>query len=299
MRKAIIFGASGQDGYYLNKLLILNGVKVILISRFGGLIKGDVSDSAFVDNLIKHENPDYIFHFAAKSTTKHTALKENHDSISTGTLNVLESARMHSPHSRIFLSGSALQFSNNSKPINEETPFCASSAYSSERIYSVFLARYFRNTFNMKIYFGYLFHHDSPLRTEDHINKLIVSTVINVKNGSCEKLKIGDPSVKKEFSFAGDIVNAIWIFVNQEKYFESVIGSGKAYKISDWLKYCFNKISKNWNNYVYVDPDFKSEYKILVSDPTKIRMMGWDPKVSFTGLADMMLEYELKSFHIG
>ena len=293
MAKAIIFGASGQDGYYLNELLILKGIEVIPVSRFGGFKKGDVSDSAFVENLIKQECPEYIFHFAARSTTNHNALKENHNSISFGTLNILESARIYSPHSRIFLSGSALQFKNNSTPINEETPFCASSAYSTERIYSVYLGRYFRQAFNMKIYFGYLFNHDSPLRTENHINKLIVSTVTKIKNGSLEKLKIGDPYVKKEFSFAGDIVNAIWILVNQENYFETVIGSGKAYKISELLEYCFLKISRKWEDYVSIDPAFKSDYEILVSDPAKIKMLGWNPTVSFTDLAEMMMRNEL------
>ena len=293
MAKAIIFGASGQDGFYLKELLILKGIEVIPVSRFSGLIKGDVGDSAFVKNLIKQERPEYIFHFAARSTTNHNALEENHYSISGGTLNILESARIHSPHSRIFLSGSALQFRNDSSPINEETPFCATSAYSTERIYSVSLGRYFRQAFNMKIYFGYLFNHDSPIRTENHINKLIVSTVTKIKNGSLEKLKIGDPDVKKEFSFAGDIVNAIWILVNQDNCFETVIGSGKAYKISEWLEYCFFKISRKWEDHVVIDLSFKSDYEILVSDPTKIKLLGWDSVVSFTDLADMMMEKEL------
>ena len=293
MAKAIIFGASGQDGYYLNKLLISKGIEVISVSRFSGVIIGDVSDSKFVENLIKHECPEYIFHFAAKSTTNHNALIENHNSISLGTLNILEAARIYSPHSSIFLSGSALQFRNDSTPISEHTPFCATSAYSAERIYTVYLGRYFRNTFNMKIYFGYLFNHDSPYRSEKHINKHIVSTVNRIKNGSIEKLKIGNPDVKKEFSFAGDIVNAIWILVNQNKVYESVIGSGKAYKISDWLDYCFGKISKNWEDNVIIEPYFQSEYEILVSNPQLIKNLNWDPVLSFTDLADLMLSNDI------
>jgi len=290
--KAIIFGPNGQDGYYLGLLLKQSGIEVYGSSRSEGSYIGDVADYSFVSNFIKTIQPNYIFSFAANSTTKHSALFENHQTISTGTLNILESAKMYSPHSRIFFSGSALQFRNDSKPINEETPFCATSAYSAERIYSVYIARYFRHTFNMKIYFGYLFNHDSPLRTENHINKLIVSTVNKIKNGSLQKLKIGNPYVKKEFSFAGDIVNAIWILVNQENYFETVIGSGKAYAISEWLEYCFLKISRKWEDYVFIDSAFKSEYEILVSDPAKIKMLGWNPIFSFTDLANMMMENE-------
>jgi GDPmannose 4,6-dehydratase len=198
---ALIFGISGQDGYYLTHLLKANAVKVIGISRKNTHFKGDISDFDFVDSLVTRFQPDYIFHFAANSTTHHSALFENHQSISTGTLNILESVRLHSPASRVFLSGSAMQFKNTGLPIDEGTLFEASSAYSVARIQSVYAARYYRNTFGIKIYIGYLFNHDSPLRSEKHVNQKIVNAVKRIGNGNLEKLSLGNIEVKKEFNW--------------------------------------------------------------------------------------------------
>src|SRR5437868_226156 len=103
-KKAIIFGGNGQDGFYLNSLLLQQNISTIKTSRSSGDHPGDISDYDFVESLIKHHHPDYIFHFAANSTTRHYALFENHHSISTGTLNVLESARLHVPKTKIFIS---------------------------------------------------------------------------------------------------------------------------------------------------------------------------------------------------
>jgi GDPmannose 4,6-dehydratase len=286
---ALIFGVSGQDGYYLTDLLKANDVKVIGISRKNADVKGDISDFDFVDSLITQFQPDYIFHFAANSTTHHSALFENHQSISTGTLNILESVRLHSPASRVFFSGSAMQFKNTGLPIDEETPFEASSAYSVARIQSVYAARYYRNTFGMKIYIGYLFNHDSPFRSEKHVNQKIVNAVKRIRKGNLEQLSLGNIEVKKEFNFAGDVVEAMWILVNQDIIFETVIGSGISYSIKDWTAYCFKKINKDWTDFVVMNENFKSEYANLVSQPSLINSLGWKAKVNFHELADLMM----------
>ena len=144
--KAIIFGVNGQDGFYLNKLLQQNNIKVIGVSRNSeNWVKGDVSNIQEVENLIKQVKPDYVFHFAANSTTKHDALFENHQSIFTGSLNILEACYKHSRLTRIFLSGSAVQFLNNGSPINESTAFAPLSPYAVSRIASVYAGRYYRN----------------------------------------------------------------------------------------------------------------------------------------------------------
>jgi GDPmannose 4,6-dehydratase len=137
--KAVIFGASGQDGFYLQKLLFKNSIEVISISRsIGPWLIGDVGNYAFVESIIKDNQPDYIFHLAANSTTNHQALFENHATICNGTINILESAKIHSPHSKIFISGSGLQFVNIGKPISEVDQFEARDAYSIARIQSVY-----------------------------------------------------------------------------------------------------------------------------------------------------------------
>jgi len=287
--KAIIFGANGQDGYYLSKLLTPQKIEVIAVSRNGNGIIGDVGDYNLVEGLIKKYQPDYIFHFAANSTTRHSALFDNHNAISTGTLNILENVRLHCPHAKVFLSGSAMQFKNEGCPIDEETPFEASSPYSVARIQSVYAARYYHNFFGLKIYTGFFFNHDSPLRSEQHVNQKIVKAVLRIATNQNEKLELGDISVQKEFNYAGDSVEAIWKLINQDEVFEAVIGSGNAYSIQDWLKYCFEKINRNWQDSVVIKNEFVPEYRILVSNPRLIKSLGWQPRLDLYQLADLMM----------
>ena len=165
---SIIFGANGQDGFYLTRLLQQQNHKVIGVSRGGDFLKTDITDYEAVSALFKQYQPDRIFHLAANSTTRHDAIFENHDTISTGTITILEAAKNFSPNAKVFISGSGLQFENNDLPIKETDPFKANDAYSIARIQSVYAARYFR-TLNLKVYVGYFFNHESPLRTERKI----------------------------------------------------------------------------------------------------------------------------------
>ncbi len=285
----IIFGAGGQDGFYLNKLLTGLQIEVITISRKSALITGDVSNYQFVESVIKKYQPAFVFHFAANSTTQHFALFENHESISTGTINILESVRLYSPTTKVFLSGSAMQFKNTGKPIDESSPFKASSPYAVARIQSVYAARYYRSKFDMKVYVGYFFNHDSPLRTEKHVNQKIVKAVLRIAQGSEEKLLLGNIGVKKEFNYAGDVVEAIWQLMKQQEVFEAVIGSGQAYSIEEWLTYCFSLHKMDWKNYVVLEKGFIPEYDILVSNPALIKSLGWTPQVDFYQLANIMM----------
>jgi len=120
--------------------------------------------------------------------------------------------------------------------------------------------------------------------------KIIIPVHLGGLPANLEKLEIGDIDVKKEFNYAGDIMRAIWILMNQDKVFETVIGSGEAYSLKDWTKYCFEKIGKNWEDYVVKKEGFVSEYRILVSNPKLIKSLGWKPEVDMYKLADMMME---------
>lgn len=287
--KALVFGINGQDGYYLCHLLKEKRIDVIGISRKGNHTLGSVADYLFVESQIKQCQPNYIFHLAANSTTSHSALFENLETISTGTINILEAVRLHCPSAKVFLSGSAMQFVNNGLQINEQTPFEASSPYSICRIQSVYASRYYRDKFGIRVYTGYFFNHDSPLRMESHVNQKIVKAVQRMANGSNELLELGNIDVQKEFGFAGDTVEAVWTLMNQEYIFEAVIGTGKAYSIKDWVVSCFESVGKDWKNYVMIKQDFVPEYKILVSDPQVIKSLGWQPKVDFEKLVDLMM----------
>jgi len=291
--KAIIFGANGQDGHYIYNLCTLRGIETIGVSRTGNWLNGDVSHYDLVERLIKEHLPDYIFHLAANSTTRHDALFENHETISTGTLNILESARRHSPESRVFITGSAVQFENTGRPITETDNFEAKSPYALARIQSVYAARYFRSL-GLPVYVGYLFHHESPLRKPDHVSQKIALAVKRIARGSDEVLELGDITVEKEWTFAGDTARGIVTLVDQDKVFEAVIGSGVTYSIENWLDLCFGLIGKDWHDYIRLREGFVPEYNRLVSDPGTIHSLGWMPAVDFPDLARLMIDHQGK-----
>jgi GDPmannose 4,6-dehydratase len=287
--KALIFGVSGQDGYYLTRACLDRGMEVVGIARTpGNWLLGDVASYDFVEEIIRDSQPDLVFHIAANSTTRHQALFEHHRTIGEGTLNVLESVRQWAPSCKVFITGSGLQFVNNGRPIIETDPFDDSSVYSVARNYSVHASRYYRKL-GIKTYVGYLFHHESPFRKSCHVSQMIAQAALRIAGGSREMIKLGDITVSKEWTFAGDIAEGIMTLLGQDSIAEAVIGSGKAYSIEDWLDACFEQINRDWRDHVNLHEGFKAEYPILVSNPVKILGLGWRPTVDLTDLAAMML----------
>jgi len=286
--KALIFGANGQDGWYLAELCKREGIEAIGVSRSGDWIRGDVADAAFVRALLKEHSPAYVFHLAANSTTQHAALFENQSTIVNGTLNILECVYSMKLPARVFISGSGLQFENHGTPISEANRFEASSAYALARIESVYAARYFR-TLGVKTYVGYFFHHESPRRHPTHVSQQVVSAAKRIRAGSSEVLEVGDLSVRKEWTFAGDVVRAVWTLVNQESVTEAIIGSGTTHTIREWVEAVFAHAGLDWKDHVREREGFKSEYKLLVSNPAVIRSLGWKPAVGLNELARIMV----------
>lgn len=288
---ALIFGINSQDGYYLKLLLEKQQIKVFGISRsIGDWIQGSVANRDFVNQLIKQYKPEYIFHIGANSTTHHDALWDNHEVVATGTLNILESVKQHSTHSKVFITGSGVQFKNKGIGIKETDDFEASSTYAIARIHSIYAARYYRSL-GIKTYVGYLFHHESPLRKPKHISQQIASFVKNIDQNTTEKLYIGDSTITKEWGFAGDIVKGIWMLVEQNNIFEATIGTGKIYSIQDWIELCFSLKNLNYEDFVSINEiPFQSEYKTLQSNPETIFKIGWKPTISFQQLGEMMMK---------
>jgi len=285
----IIFGANGQDGYYLSDFYKRQGFDVLGISRTGNFLLGDVSSFSFVKKIIQTHKPDVVFHLAALSTTKHDALFENHKTIDTGILNILEAVYRWHPKCKVFLAGSGLQFVNKGEPIHETDHFEAGSAYSLERIHAVYSVRYFR-TLGVKAYVGYLFHHESPLRKSTHISQQIAQAVKRIAAGSDEFIELSDISIEKEWAFAGDISEGMAVLVNQDQIFEAVIGTGKTHTIQEWLEICFSSIGKEWTNHVILRNGVTAEFKRLVSNPTTMLSLGWQSKLNISGLAEIMLK---------
>lgn len=288
--KALVFGANGQDGYYLNALCQSRGVEMVGCSRSGNWLRADVSLKNDVEFLIVEHRPDFVFHLAANSTTRHSALFENHETISTGALNILEAVKTHCPECKVFLCGSGVQFKNIGQPISENDAFDASSPYAIARIQSAYAARYYRSL-GQRVYVGYLFHHDSPRRPENHVSQMIASAVSRIRAGSQETLVLGDVSVQKEWTFAGDVVEAMWTLMQQDEVFEAAVGSGMPYSIEQWLQSCFGLIGKNWKDYIQLRQHYTPEYQRLVCNPSTLRGLGWSPTVSFDALARLMVEH--------
>lgn len=288
-QKVLIFGAAGQDGRYVDEAC----------RRLGGSVRGvsrstdpacDVSHADEVEQLIGEFCPDYVFHLAAESRTAHAALFENHAAIATGALNILESIRRHAPSARVLLVGSAVQFRNTGAPINERDVFQASSPYAASRIYSVYLARYFREHMGISTYIAYLFHHESPFRSAHHTSMMIASAAARAALGRDGSFAIGDIGVEKEWAFAGDIVQAMLHLVLQDKITECVIGTGQGYTIKEWLNACYGYVGLDWHDYVRSESGFVAEYKRLVSDPETIFSLGWRPGVGISELAALLVD---------
>lgn len=291
--KAIIFGASGQDGIYMAELCISKGIEPIGVARRKGFgLCGSVGNYEFVQDLIKKHEPAYIFHFAANSTTRHDALFENHETISTGTLNILESVKKYSPSSRVLITGSGVQFKNIGDPISERSEFEAWNAYAVSRIQSVYAARYFRQL-GLKVYVAYLFHHESPFRQEHHVSKIICNQIHDILAGKISQLKLGDPSVQKEWGFAGDIVDGIFTLVNQDEVFEACVGTGDVHSIFDFLTACFDHAGLSLESNLELNLSYQSEYSKLVSCPNTIVNLGWKPRTTLSDLAKIMLTQKI------
>jgi GDPmannose 4,6-dehydratase len=244
---------------------------------------GNISDPRIVAYAIIKTEPDIIINLAARSAIDYKYINEHYDTIVKGNLNVLQNAFAYNQGVKVFVTGSGLQFKNEGKPISANDPFEARDAYSAARIATVYQSRFFR-TMGMKVYVGYLFHHESIFRNQNCISQRILEAAIE---GT--KIKIGDINVKKEWTFAGDVAKGILALIQQDKVFEATIGTGVAHPISEWLELCFKRFGLNWENYIEPIPNYTPDFKILVSDPTIMNSIGWSCKSDLQNLLNHMM----------
>lgn len=294
--QAIIFGGTGQDGYYLQKILSVEGIAVCCVARHGGDFQVNVGDVAAVRDVIRAVRPDFVFHFAATSSVGHEHLWANHAAIGTGTLAILEAVDCELPDTRVLLAGSGLQFINNGLPLNEDAPLDHSSPYVAARNYSLYAARYYRAR-GRKVYFAYLFNHDSPLRSSRHLNMQIAEAAALAACGGDRRLRIGDTNAEKEFNFAGDVVAALWRMINQDAVYECVVGCGTSHAVREWLELCFRRVGLDWREYVDTDATYRSPYQRLVSDPSRLFGLGWQPQMNVSRLSEIMMDEAIRRVH--
>jgi len=280
MRNVIITGANGQDGAFLTTLLRHYQMEPVLVSSHSGV---NLADAAVVSGLVEDVKPEFIFHLAAKSTVSHDAARQNHYLFANGTMNLLEAVRSHVPECRVFLAGSAYQFKNDGKPIKETDPWETRSVYTAARGYGNLLARAYRHM-GLHVYFGYFFHHDSPRRHARHISSRIAAAAREGKD-----VEIGNMDVVKEWTWAGDTVQAVWSLVNQDAVWEANIGTGIGHSIAEFASACYAARGLNYLDYVRPRADFEPEYSRLTCDPSRIHSTGWRPLRDLNYLAEQMV----------
>lgn len=278
--KAVVTGSEGQDAKYLVPLLEEEGYDVLQIpkvSRHGSL--------CFLPNVEgwMKDKPEFVFHLAASSSTDHGSAIDNCESIGDGTFNILESVFRHSHETKVFIAGSALQFVNNGTAIKETDPMSFDSHYACVRNYSTMLCRYYR-TKGLKIWNGFLFGHDSPHRKPSYVSQKIA-----IAAATSSVIEVGDLSVEKEWTFAGNSVSAMWDLVNQNEVFEANICTGEYHSVSEWADACYSFRELDYRNYVKEKREFQPQYKRMFGDSTRIRSTGWEPNVSLRSLACLMV----------
>jgi len=292
--KALIFGAGGQDGTFITTYLQELGWQVFGYGHKPGQLElsVDVSNFEGIEQIIKNILPDYIFHLAAVSSTKHEFIVQNHKAIVSGTLAILEAVEKHIPNSKVFLASSGLVFKNEGRPITESDEFVIDTAYSLSRYQALQSARYFRRR-GIKVYVGFLFNHESHLRPERSVARLIARGVVEVSQKRAKVINIGSMDVVKEWLWAGDVATAIVHFLNQDHIFEMCIGDGIGLSVRAYAEECCKAVGILSASCLIQDPEFKAEYPFLVSDPSKLFSIGWVPSKDITKLAKIMVEAEL------
>jgi GDPmannose 4,6-dehydratase len=294
--KAIILGAGGQDGHFLCKHLLKQGHEVLCFSHRSGSNYPalDVGDFEKVENIVREIKPDYVYHLAAKSSTRHEFILQNQRSIVSGTLAILEAVDKFSRNTKVFLASSGLIFRNEQRPIAAEDELQISSAYSVARIEALQIARYYRSR-GIKVYVGHLFNHESPLRPSGAVVRSLVKDVVDISVGKTETFTIGNPEVVKEWMWAGDAVAAIQIFIRQDDIFEICLADGEGISVRRYAELCCEKVGISYQSHHVTSSGYQTEYSMLVGNSETIRGLGWSPKVNIESLVARMVESEILS----
>jgi len=291
---AVIFGGGGQDGFFLKKLLMSLNYQVIVFTHTDGKAGPplDVCDFNDVKIALKKYRPEIIFHLAAKSSTKHRFILENHKAIVDGALAILEVVDRYIPNSKVFIASSALIFKNEGMPISENNELITTTAYALARVEALHIARYYRSR-GRKVYVGFLFNHESPMRPTSSVVREVAKGVVDIHLGLQKTLSIGNANVVKEWMWAGDAAEAIFTLVGQDDIFEACIGDGIGKSIHDYAIACCKVLKISPKERLVENLDYKAEYSTLISNPKKINSLGWHPKFNMTDLAEEMIKSEI------
>lgn len=318
MKTAMITGITGQDGSYLAELLLQKGYRVVGLKRRTSLLSTDRIDHIF-DNpmlsleyyslhdattlyrLLEEYKPQEFYNLAAQSHVRVSfeVPVETVDTIVGGTLKILEAIRHVDPSIRVYQASSSEMFGDNPQaPQSESTLLMPASPYACAKVFAHNLCRNYRESYGMHISSGILFNHESPRRGETFVTRKITLAAARIKLGLQDKLYLGNLDAKRDWGFAGDYVNAMWLMLQQDNPDDYVIATGETYTVKQFLEKVFKIAGLDIEKHVEIDSRLfrPHEVPLLLGDASKAKeKLGWQSKVDLDGLAEMMYKSDLET----
>ncbi len=315
MPTAIVTGVTGQDGSYLADFLLSKGYRVVGMVRrsstvtFGRIehiqddieiIQGDLHDQSSLVSVIEEYSPDEVYNLAAQSFVP-TSWKQpvlTGEVTGLGVTRLLEAIRLVKPETRFYQASSSEMFGKvREVPQSEATPFYPRSPYGVAKVYGHWITVNYRESYNLYACSGILFNHESPRRGLEFVTRKITHGVARIKLGLQGELRLGNLEARRDWGFAGDYVEAMWMMLQQKSPDDYVICTGKTHSVREFCEAAFGHVGLNYEDFVVQDERFyrPAEVDLLVGDPQKAQnSIGWKPKVSFEGLVEMMVDADLR-----
>lgn len=315
MPTAIITGVTGQDGSYLADFLLEKGYEVIGMVRrsstvtFGriehiqndiDIIQGDLHDQSSLVSLIEEYTPDEVYNLAAQSFVP-TSWKQpvlTGEVTALGVTRILEAIRLVKPDTRFYQASSSEMFGKvREVPQTESTPFYPRSPYGVAKVYGHWITVNYRESYDLFACSGILFNHESPRRGLEFVTRKITHGVARIKLGLSDELRIGNLEARRDWGYARDYVEAMWLMLQQETPDDYVVCTGNTHSVREFCEAAFGHVGLNYLDYVVQDPRFyrPAEVDLLVGNPRKARqVLSWEPRVSFEDLVSMMVDADLK-----
>ncbi len=323
-KTALITGILGQDGPYLAKLLLEKGYKVYgLIRRYSTprfdtleylgvadqleYVSGDMSDEASLINVIKVIQPDEVYNLAAQSFVGSSwdQAKLTTDVNALGVLYLLNAIKFFSPTTKFYQASTSEMYGNNHDQgvQTEDTPFHPRSPYAIAKLYAYWMTVNFRESYGMYCANGILFNHESPIRGIEFVTRKISDGVARIKLGLSNEIRLGNLDSRRDWGFAGDYVEAMWLMLQQEKPDNYIVSTGETRSIRDFLDLAFQRVGINdWEKHVKIDPRYMRPAELFAlhgkSDKAQ-RLLGWTPKVKFEELVTMMVDADMQRLSPG
>jgi len=320
MKRAFITGITGQDGSYLTEFLLDKGYEVhglirrastFNTDRIDHLYKdihdpdnhlylhfGDLSTSGQLTDLLHSIKPDEIYHHGAQSHVRVSFDMPEYtgDITGMGTLRLLEAVRKTGIKTKFYQASSSEMFGAALPPQSEQTLFQPQSPYAAAKVFAYYLVRNYRDAYKIFACNGILFNHESPRRGETFVTRKITRAATRIKLGLQDKLYLGNTAAKRDWGYAGDFVEAMWMMLQQDEPDDFVIATGETHSVREFLEKVFQKLDLDIEKYVEIDSRYfrPTEVDVLLGDAAKARKkLGWTPKVSFEQLVDMMVASDL------